>query len=481
MAIAQSGAQAFDPAVRKGNIAALGDNHAVSRKLLLQTGRPASGTHGDRPAGLQVHQGLRRSASDGYRFDLHQRGEYCDAGWSLHALMNRAVFKRNGQVAARLEQGEMCGAANGDNAPFAQLDAGLPRFHANIAAAEERGAQLAAGLLHVDMALRRDVLALDRADQLSGPVVATPGRRQRTNRRESGNAPQRRNQGQVVQRGAAWEAKAPSLGRSGPAPIYYTPMDTAAQTGGEGQDSASAHFDTRLPEIPPWRRAQIPVIAATVYGVIRLLCPTLRYEVLGWQNTERVHAAGQRCIFTLWHRSILGIVWWARNRGIVVMNTTHFDGQWTRKVIERLGFGTAQGSSTRGGLRGLVTMAQRLEAGRDVAFTVDGPRGPRFVAKRGPVMLARMSGCPVVAFHVGVDHGHTFRQTWDHFLLPYPFSKAAFLVARPIYVSREATREELEEKHTEVQKTLERVRHLSESWFTLSEAERARHRLAFGP
>jgi hypothetical protein len=258
-------------------------------------------------------------------------------------------------------------------------------------------------------------------------------------------------------------------------------MDTSAKSSRDHRDAGSAHFDTRLPEISRWRRAQIPVIAGTVYSVIRLLGPTLRYEVLGWQYAERVHAAGQRCIFAFWHRSILAIVWWARNREIVVMNTTHFDGQWTRRVIERLGFGTAQGSSTRGGLHGLATMAQRLEAGRDVAFTVDGPRGPRFVAKRGPAMLARMTGCPVVPFHVGVDRGHTFRQTWDHFLFPYPFSRAAFLVAPPIYVSREASREELEEKHAEVQKALERVRDISESWFTVSEAERVRHRLAFGP
>src|SRR5713226_1832466 len=96
--------------------------------------------------------------------------------------------------------------------------------------------------------------------------------------------------------------------------------------------------------------------------------------------------------------------------------TTAFDGQWTRKVIEWLGFGTAQGSSSRGGLRGLAVMARRLEEGVDCAFTIDGPRGPRYVAKPGPVMLARKTGCPVMLFHIGVDRGKTFTRTWDHFL-----------------------------------------------------------------
>src|ERR1700751_1543366 len=93
-------------------------------------------------------------------------------------------------------------------------------------------------------------------------------------------------------------------------------------------DSISLHYDTRLPALPWSRRVQVPLIAAAVYSVIRTLGPTLRYEVLGWQHAGRVYASGQRCIFSFWHRVIIPIAWWARNRGIVVMNTTAFDGQW---------------------------------------------------------------------------------------------------------------------------------------------------------
>lgn len=241
----------------------------------------------------------------------------------------------------------------------------------------------------------------------------------------------------------------------------------------------SAHYDTRLPDLPWSRRIQIPIIAAAVYSVIRLLGPTLRYEVLGWQNAERVYASGQRCIFSFWHRIIIPITWWARHRGIVIMNTTAFDGQWTRKVIEWLGFGTAQGSSSRGGLRGLVTMAKRLKEGRDTGFTIDGPRGPRYVAKPGPVMLARMTGFPVVVFHIGVERGKTFEKTWDHFLLPRPFSRTVILFAPPIYVPADASKEVLEAKHAEMQRELERVRDIAEPWFSLTEAEREKHRADF--
>jgi lysophospholipid acyltransferase (LPLAT)-like uncharacterized protein len=263
-------------------------------------------------------------------------------------------------------------------------------------------------------------------------------------------------------------ASAPS-----PTPDAPNARDNAAQ------EPVSAHYDTRLPKLKWSRRIQIPFIAAAVYSVIRILGPTLRFEVLGWQHAERVHASGKRCIWAFWHRVIIPIVWWHRNHGVVVMNTTAFDGQWTRKVIEWLGFGTAQGSSSRGGLRGLAVMARRLDEGVDCAFTIDGPRGPRYVAKPGPVMLARKSGCPILVFHIGVDRGITFEKTWDHFLMPKPFSHAVILFAPPIFVPTDANAELMEAKHAEMQRELERVRDIAESWFSLNDTERDQHRALF--
>ncbi|GAC1661555.1 MAG: hypothetical protein NVS9B4_13930 [Candidatus Acidiferrum sp.] len=246
------------------------------------------------------------------------------------------------------------------------------------------------------------------------------------------------------------------------------------------EEIPNIHYDTRLPKLKWSRRIQIPIIAAAVYTVIRLLGPTLRYEALGVQNFEQVQDSGKRCIWAFWHRVMIPVVWIARHRGVVVMNTVAFDGQWTRKVVEWLGFGTAQGSSSRGGLRALAVMAQRLGEGVDCAFTIDGPRGPRYVAKPGPVMLARKTGCPILVFHVGVDRGKTFEKTWDHFLLPMPFARATIVVAPPIWVPQNADAGLMEAKHAEMQRELERVRDVAESWFSLSEAERDAHRKAFG-
>ncbi len=147
-----------------------------------------------------------------------------------------------------------------------------------------------------------------------------------------------------------------------------------------------------MPQLSRWRRMQIPVIAAAAYWLVRLTGPTLRTEMVGVHNAVQIRDQGEPAIGAFWHRCIFSAIWIWRNRGIVVLNTVNFDGQWTRRAIERLGFRTVQGSSTRGGVEGLTALAKCVQEGRNVAFTIDGPRGPRYVAKPGPVIFGPADG-----------------------------------------------------------------------------------------
>jgi lysophospholipid acyltransferase (LPLAT)-like uncharacterized protein len=218
------------------------------------------------------------------------------------------------------------------------------------------------------------------------------------------------------------------------------------------------------------------VIGWAAFSVIRTLGPTLRLEVLGIHNAVQIREGGEPGIGAFWHRCIFSSVWVWRNRGIVVLNTVNFDGQWTRRVIERLGFGTAQGSSSRGGVEGLTEMAHRLEEGKHVAFTIDGPRGPRYVAKPGPVILARRTGKPISVYHIALQRAHTFKKSWDLFQIPYPFSRAIIVIAPPIRLPADADSEMLKVKQAEMQAALERVRDVAESWFELSGKDKERVR-----
>jgi lysophospholipid acyltransferase (LPLAT)-like uncharacterized protein len=235
----------------------------------------------------------------------------------------------------------------------------------------------------------------------------------------------------------------------------------------------------QVPHLSLWRRMQIPILGWAAYLFIRLLGPTLRVEIVGIQNAIQIRDGGEPGIGAFWHRCILSAAWIWRNRGIVVLNTVNFDGQWTRRVIERLGFGTVQGSSSRGGVEGLAALAQSLIEGHHVGFTIDGPRGPRFIAKPGPVILARRSGRPISVFYIAVERAHTFRKSWDLFQLPYPFSRAVMFVAPPIRVPTDADADALKLKQDEMQAALERVRDAAESWFSLTKEAREEVRNAW--
>jgi lysophospholipid acyltransferase (LPLAT)-like uncharacterized protein len=259
--------------------------------------------------------------------------------------------------------------------------------------------------------------------------------------------------------------------------LYYTPVTEPVKSVVEpDEEVVSTHFDVRPRNLSRWRRLQVPLIGWAGAFLQWTIGPTLRFEVLGWKHAQGVHNVGKRCILTFWHGAIFAATWWWRNRGIMVLTSTNFDGLWTGRVIEHMGYRVAPGSSSRGGLRGLVLMARGLEKGHDVAFTLDGPRGPRHVAKPGPVMLARRTGHPVVAFHIGLQRAHVFEKSWDRAHVPLPFSRAITVIAPAIDVPQGASRELLEQKLAELQATLDRVRNIADGWFGFPEAERARLR-----
>ena len=197
--------------------------------------------------------------------------------------------------------------------------------------------------------------------------------------------------------------------------------------------------------------------------MIRLICSSLRWEVRGRHHLDAVLADGHRAIFTFWHTCIFSATWFWRGRGIVVMSSHSRDAEYTGRFIKRFGYGTARGSATRGGGRALASMAECLTSGMDVAFTIDGPRGPAYVAKPGAVTLARHTGQAILPFHI-VARRRVELPSWDRLQIPLPFSRALTLVAEPIYVSRDATPDEVEAKQAQLQSSLDRLRQEAEAW-----------------
>lgn len=199
-----------------------------------------------------------------------------------------------------------------------------------------------------------------------------------------------------------------------------------------------------------------------------LIGRTLRWEVNGWEYWEEARRASRGIIYTFWHREICAATWFWRKRGIVVMTSQNFDGEYIARIIRKHGYGAARGSSSRGAGRALVEMIQGLRSGHDAAFTIDGPRGPRFVAKQGSVILAKATGAAILCFHIAPRSAYVFRKSWDTLQIPHPFSKAAIFIAPPIFVASNADAGEHASTLAQVQEALEKLQRQGDEWRRLS-------------
>jgi lysophospholipid acyltransferase (LPLAT)-like uncharacterized protein len=198
------------------------------------------------------------------------------------------------------------------------------------------------------------------------------------------------------------------------------------------------------------------------YLAITLIGRTLRYSISWEDESLPPNAPFERpAIYSFWHRAVMATSWLFRKEGIAVMVSRSFDGEYIARIIERLGFTAVRGSSSRGGAGALLGMKSELERGAVVAFTIDGPRGPKYVAKPGPVALAKASGFPMMAFYVAVSDAWVLK-TWDEFMIPKPFSKALVRFSRKMFVASSAGDAQASDSHGQLQAALERVTRFAE-------------------
>jgi len=207
-------------------------------------------------------------------------------------------------------------------------------------------------------------------------------------------------------------------------------------------------------------------ISWATYLAISLIGPTLRYSI-SWEEPPSPPDAiyEKPVIYAFWHRAVFPSAWLWRKTGIAVMVSRSFDGEYIARTIEKLGFVAVRGSSSRGGAKALLGLRSQLEQGNLVAFTIDGPRGPKYVAKPGPVLLARASAFPMAAFYVALSDAWVLH-TWDALMIPKPFSKALVRFSAKIRVPAEASLAEWDtrtvEFHGQLQAALDRVTRFAE-------------------
>ncbi|HMB83674.1 MAG TPA: lysophospholipid acyltransferase family protein [Terriglobales bacterium] len=232
--------------------------------------------------------------------------------------------------------------------------------------------------------------------------------------------------------------------------------------------SSSAAIEPEPPSVLETRRFSLRqrillwLISWAGYLAISLIGPTLRYSISWEEPPSPPDTTYEKpVIYSFWHRAVFASAWLWRKTGIAVMVSRSFDGEYIARTIEKLGFVAVRGSSSRGGAKALLGLRSQLERGIPVVFTIDGPRGPKYVAKPGPVLLSRASALPMAAFYVALSDAWVLN-TWDALMIPKPFSKALVRASAKMRVPAEADDAQIAEFHRQLQAALERVTRFTE-------------------
>lgn len=174
-------------------------------------------------------------------------------------------------------------------------------------------------------------------------------------------------------------------------------------------------------------------LGRVVWAAARAIAITLRIRYEHRERLEAAASSGTGAILVVWHgRSLIPANVW-RNRGFWVLVSLSRDGEMQRHIFERFGFQVVRGSSSRGGLRALLQLARKVREGGCLALTPDGPRGPTHRVQQGTVFLAERAGCPVVPVGVSARPRKLFA-SWDRYMLPMPFARAAVVIGEPVHV-----------------------------------------------
>lgn len=205
------------------------------------------------------------------------------------------------------------------------------------------------------------------------------------------------------------------------------------------------------------QRLAIAIIPRLTAAIIAVTGATLRYEVIAEEGAVPATPPAKG-IFCFWHQCTLLCAWYFRKFRCSILISRSFDGELIARTLSLLGYNSVRGSSSRGGATGLLALENVLQQGQPVVFTADGPRGPIYQTKIGPVKLAQMTGEPIGVFYLLPEKKWTLN-SWDHLFIPRPFSRVIVSWARPVTsIPVTANPDEMESHRQRLNDALERAR-----------------------
>jgi hypothetical protein len=230
---------------------------------------------------------------------------------------------------------------------------------------------------------------------------------------------------------------------------------SARRPPGEGAELAPASRGREL----SWReRRTVALQVALGRTVIRLLGASLRLTEANRAAVEPLWAEGGPVIYAAWHGRMLMLPYlYGRRRAVHVLASRSRDGEIVSRFARGFGFRVVRGSTSRGAATAIRALARLLrQEHAEVGIVPDGPRGPRYVAQSGPVLLAKLGRAPIVPLGISASRATVLR-SWDELLIPHPFARLAVVFGEPLRVPADADRAVLEAARQRLETALRRV------------------------
>jgi lysophospholipid acyltransferase (LPLAT)-like uncharacterized protein len=195
------------------------------------------------------------------------------------------------------------------------------------------------------------------------------------------------------------------------------------------------------------------------YVFLRTYLPLLRVKVIGEKTAYDQLKEYGRIIVPVWHQRLFPAFAYVRRfrefRPMVMISQSR-DGEFIADIAQRIGLVPIRGSSSRGGAEALKTIVRKLEENPAVGHVVDGPRGPKGKVKPGLIRMAQLSGAVILPLILSADKAW-IAGSWDHFLIPKPFSRVTARWEEPFSVPRKADPEELDVLRKQIEDRLIRA------------------------
>jgi lysophospholipid acyltransferase (LPLAT)-like uncharacterized protein len=207
------------------------------------------------------------------------------------------------------------------------------------------------------------------------------------------------------------------------------------------------------------QRLVLAVVPRLVWALFSLVGRTWRFEVIAEEGVTPIPSGVKSPpeIYCFWHQCVLPCtVYYSSSRAVILISQS-FDGELITRILKMFGFDAVRGSSSRGSREGLLGLKHIIETGRTAIFTADGPRGPIYQTKMGPIKLAQMTGAPIGAFYLLPERAWVM-PSWDRFLIPRPFTRICVSWARQTHVPADLAPDQFEPKREELNAALERAR-----------------------